>query len=319
VIGFLIWVIFSNRADLQREGSHSTKPPGRVSRSPAGDAVLTIDPVSQANIGLRIEPLQAFKLPREVAGYARVLDPDSLVAAIEELAAAEAEVEAARVEHDRLQTFQESVKGVARRVVEAAKADLAARQGRARALAGRLTSVWGEGLASLPAAEREALVKHQAALVRVDLPPGEVIAETPAGAAVVPLAAGDARMNADRVFEAAAVDEKIQGQSFVLYFKSPARTLRPGAVLSAYLQVPGEPAEGVLIPRSAVVRLEGMPWVYVHVPPDKFFRREVKLDSLLEPGWFTRSGFDAESLVVVTGAQALLSDELRYQIQLEDE
>ena len=324
VAGLVVLAFLEGRAELEKgaglEGPVDTSR--RSARNPAGEVVLTIDAETQARIGLRVEALEASRLPREVAGFARVLDPASLITLLEEITSADAQVAAARAAYERDVAFHQSVKGVSQRTVEAAKAESIGRESRARAAASRLINAWGTGIASLPATEREALadrlVKREAALVRVDLPAGEAMESPPTGAAIV-LATDGKRIEANRIFDAPGVDEKIQGQGFLLYFESPSRALRPGAVMAAYLQFPGEPLEGVLIPRSAVVRLEGMSWVYVRGADDKFSRREVRLEQLLEKGWFTRSGFTAGDRVVVAEAQALLSEELRHHIQLEDE
>ena len=81
-----------------------------------------------------------------------------------------------------------------------------------------------------------------------------------------------------------------------------------------------QPLTGVVVPHAAVVYAEGKTWAYVQTGADTFLRREVHLDHLTPEGWFVTSGIAAGERVVVTGAQMLLSEELKSQIQiLEDE
>jgi hypothetical protein len=84
--------------------------------------------------------------------------------------------------------------------------------------------------------------------------------------------------------------------------------------VTVWLQVPGEPLAGVIIPRDAVVRLEGAGWVYV-MDKDKggegFTRRKIPLDRPTEGGWFVTGNVKVDDYVVVTGAQTLLSEELK--------
>jgi hypothetical protein len=322
--GLAGWALSRGRAGAPEQGPEPRiERIQHVARNPAGDVVLTLDAEAQARMGLRVEALEALTISPEMEGYGRVLDPGLLLSLVEEVTATEAQAALARAEHERAKALYQASKGIAERVVEAAGAELAASEARARAAAGRLVNAWGVGLASLPAAERDAvvgrLIRREAALVRMDVSPGEVIAETPTAAAVVPLAAEGSRVAADRVFEAPSIDERVQGQGFLLYVQSPSAALRPGAVVAAYLQIPGGPEDGVLIPRSAIVRLEGVPWVYVRGSSEKFFRREVDPERLLERGWFVRSGFTPGDSVVVAGAQTLLSEELRYQIRLGED
>ena len=83
---------------------------------------------------------------------------------------------------------------------------------------------------------------------------------------------------------------------------------------SGYLKIPGEPLAGVIIPREAVVRTEGAGWTYVlNAAGDAFTRIEVALDHPTEAGWFVSKGLTASNYVVVTGAQQLLSFELKGQ------
>jgi hypothetical protein len=56
----------------------------------------------------------------------------------------------------------------------------------------------------------------------------------------------------------------------------------------------------------------------VQIAPTQFERRHVVLNSHAARGWFVTSGFAEEDHIVVTGAQALLSEELKSQIQVKD-
>ncbi len=76
---------------------------------------------------------------------------------------------------------------------------------------------------------------------------------------------------------------------------------------------------GVVIPRSAVVRFGGKAWAYVQTDEVRFSRREVALDQATEQGWFTTAGFTVGDRVVVAGAQLLLSEEFKSQIQIGED
>jgi hypothetical protein len=117
---------------------------------------------------------------------------------------------------------------------------------------------------------------------------------------------------------AAAVDPKTQGQPFIFRVPDPSFSLRPGLSVTAYLEVPGPRRQGVVIPRSAVVRQSGKTWVYVQTALDQFARREVSLEDPTAEGWFARS-ISAGDRVVTTGAQTLLSEEFKSQIQVGEE
>jgi hypothetical protein len=75
---------------------------------------------------------------------------------------------------------------------------------------------------------------------------------------------------------------------------------------------------GIIIPSSAVVWYAGTPWVYFKQGKDQFVRKPISADTEVEAGWFNQ-GLDANSEVVVNGAQLLLSEEFKYLIKNENE
>jgi len=84
--------------------------------------------------------------------------------------------------------------------------------------------------------------------------------------------------------------------------------------VTAYLTLPGEGQAGVTLPRNAIVRFNGTTWVYRQISEDSFERIEVTLNSPLDNGWFVHEGLKPADKVVATGAQQLLSDELKEQL-----
>lgn len=155
-------------------------------------------------------------------------------------------------------------------------------------------------------------------LARVDVPAGDIIAATVPSAEIVPLGYESRPIRGERVSLAASVDPRTQGQSFLFRIPDSSFALRPGLSVTAYLQLPGPPRNGVVVPRAAAVRQSGRTWVYVQTAVDEFARREVKLEDPVAEGWFTRS-LAAGTRIVTTGAQALLSEELKSQIQVGEE
>jgi len=75
----------------------------------------------------------------------------------------------------------------------------------------------------------------------------------------------------------------------------------------------------VLVPHSALIWWEGKTWVYLQSSPDTFVRREITLDRPTEQSWLLTAGVRPGERIVVTGAQILLSEELKSQIQILEE
>jgi hypothetical protein len=162
----------------------------------------------------------------------------------------------------------------------------------------------------------QSLASQEAALVRIDLPAGETLPSPPTGARIVTLAAGSA--DAELLGPAPGVDPQVQGLGFLFFIKPNMLRLLPGQGVTGYLKLPGEPLAGVIIPREAVVRTEGKGWIFVLNPGgETLTRKEVALDRPTETGWFVTTGVTASDHIVVTGAQILLSEELKASIKAD--
>ncbi len=77
------------------------------------------------------------------------------------------------------------------------------------------------------------------------------------------------------------------------------------------------PSHAIMVPDSAVVWLGGRAWIYVEKDAERFVRRPVPVDHRVREGFVTDQ-FAAGDRVVAQGAQLLLSEELKSQIQIGD-
>jgi len=208
-----------------------------------------------------------------------------------------------------------------RKLAETAQAQFRADEIKADSLRRRALIEWGTLLPLDPAQRREFvehLVHGEAALVRVDILPGDALTARPSSARLLVLGREEQSVDTPSITPAADVDAKTQAQGFVLRVDQPPFPLRPGMALTAWLELPEKPRAGFAIPRSAVLRHDGRAWVYVQEEEEKFVRQPVTLDTPLEgdKGWFITAeggGIKADDLLVVTGAQSLLSEELKAQ------
>ena len=90
--------------------------------------------------------------------------------------------------------------------------------------------------------------------------------------------------------------------------------ITPGAAVTGFIKVRGDPLQGVEVPGSAVVRHERRAWVYVQTGKARFTRRSIPLEHASGDGWFVSEGVGPSDRIVVSGAQVLLSEELKSQI-----
>jgi len=266
------------------------------------------------------EPEKADLKPQRVA-HGRVLDPTPIVTLDGELAAAEAALAASRAEYERTQALLKSGEGMSRKVAETAEAQFLGDQIKSDGLRRKAQIEWGAMVSALDAAKRrefvEQLVRGESALVRVDLLAGDALAEMPASARFAVLGREAETISANAIVPAADTDAKTQAQGFLLRVDKPKFALRPGMAVTAWLALSTETRHGFAVPRSAVLRHDGRTWVFIQEEEERFVRKPVTLVAPLdgEKGWFVAdgSGIKADDLLVETGAQALLSEELKAQ------
>jgi hypothetical protein len=92
-----------------------------------------------------------------------------------------------------------------------------------------------------------------------------------------------------------------------------------GTRIVASLSVSLKDAAGVLVPDKAVIWHSGKPWVFKQLSDGVFARVEIEATVDLGIGWFEVEALSPGDQIVVSGAQLLLSEELKYQIRNENE
>jgi hypothetical protein len=296
-----------------KEAPAEKEPASLVKHGTNGEVMLTIETNLQQSIGLQIAPLHAAKLNPEVKAYGRVLDPSGLASLAGELLTAQAAQRASEAELKRTKTLA-AQNNASEKAVQAAEAAAAHDQAQLQSVRLRLLSSWGAAIAQradLPELV-QALGSLTTALVELELPAAEPVSGMPSAARLYTLSGETNAIDAQVLGPAPSVDPQMQGRGFLLQV-NPNPGLVPGAALTGYLSLPGEPRVGVMLPRSAVVRFSGSTWIYAQVSDDTFQRESVMLDTPLAEGWFVGSDLKPNDKVVVVGAQQLLSEELKGQ------
>lgn len=78
-------------------------------------------------------------------------------------------------------------------------------------------------------------------------------------------------------------------------------------------------SSGFLVPFSSVLHQDGQTWLYVQAAPGEFVRKSLRLGEPASNGYVVTIGLTAGQAVVTVGAQLLLSEELKAQIQILEE
>ena len=261
--------------------------------------------------------------------------------------AAEARVIAARANFERARILNADNKNISDRALQEAEASLkteearlaAARRNAAELDAAAARQATGTTPMPLPVARGGEVVeilarpnetiesgqpilrvaRFDTLLVRVDVPAGEIVDRRLTMARIVAVGQEDRPLTGQRVSVAPTVDPSTLGQGFLFRIAGASTSLRPGAAVVAYLQAPGAAQHGVIVPHSAIVRAGGKTWVFRQLEPDEFSRREVAADRTTGKGVLVLESLKPGDRIVVEGAQFLLSEEQKSQIQVGEE
>lgn len=324
----LAWVFFASQKERTTEAKRERpiEVPSRLTVQ-NGEVVVKMAPADQQRNGIAVAPLTPTTRRQELRATAVVLSMQELndlrnsyVSAKAQFQKTQAGLEVSRQEFQRLQGLYLHERNASAKAVQAAegtmRADEAVTQAAQDAVFLTESDVrqrWGPTVATWllnRSPEFDRLVRQQDVLVQVTPVSGTEITAPPT--ASIQTAQGQL-VRAMLVSRMPRLDPRFQVPSF-LYVTRSNPNLIPGMSL-IFLLPSGKPIPGVVIPRDAMVWWNGRAWAYVQTAADQFVRREVSTEMPVPNGWFTAKGFSPGEKVVVSGAQQLLSEEFRSQLQ----
>ena len=303
--------------DLEASAEAPVIAPSRVERGADGATILKLDAETQKRLGLQTAVPVAGSVANELTATARVLDGSSFVSAVNELRAAHAALDAARADHERKQKLFANGRNASASAVEQAAALVTQQTLVIESAHQRLFATWGRGVAGhddLPALAQR-LLQREAALVRVELLATDTLEILPATLRLLRQSGEAVTVKTSVGASPTATDSTVAGQSFLCLVTINASSLVPGSALLARLGT-GVSEKGTVLPRGAVVRHAGLGWAYVQTAADTFTRRIVPLDRAHPDGWLVSGEWTQP--VLISGAQSLLSEELKGSIQMKD-
>jgi hypothetical protein len=320
-----------NKAAIEAQRERAIKVPIRVS-SEAGEPVITIDADTQQRSGIETTALPSAPHQEELRAYGMVLDVARLTELSNNYANAKAQVQTAQAKlamskpaFERAQKLFNETHVVSQAQLQAAEAafgtdqaSLAAAEAQVRTLTATAYQEWGSVLGKSLVDESPmitALIERQNFLLQITLPPVVILKAPPATASIETGKA--ARANIAFVSPATRIDAKIQGVSF-FYTAAAESGVLPGMNVLAFLPS-GRSTEGAAVPASAIVWWQGRAWVYRRTGQDTFIRVEIATDLPAPGGGYIEKDVPKDAEIVTRGAQLLLSEEFRAQIQVGED
>ena len=298
-----------------------SRPASRVSVED-GRTVVRLSDDEQARIGVATVRFNRAPHRIEVQAYGSVLDlarvtelTNSYASAKAQLQTAEAKAAVSRNAFNRARNLGQYATQVQLETTEGTfrtdEAALTAAQSQVRTLAATAQQEWGTVIGRA-IVERSGvitrLIERAEFLVQVTLPPGIAYAEVPPQSERVPMR---------YVSPATRTDQRIQGVSY-FYTVAGESGLLPGMSTLAFLTSERE-TPGIAVPESAVVHWQGRAWIYRSVGDDAFARHLLPIDAPISADSFVLDDLGDAAEIVVTGPQAVLSEEMKGQIQASGE
>jgi hypothetical protein len=326
LVGAVITLVLARasrpRADEEQEEKPIASSAARVFHDAAGNVVVAIAAAAQKEIGIRTETLKPVVRPIEIEAYGFVLDPAPISKLNGDLISAQASLDASTAQYRRTSRLYTEQKNASLRDVQSAEAAYLNDKAHVESLNQQLRDSWGRQVAQIDSRARaeliSALIDRREAIARVTAPIGETLDSFPSGADVFLLGHEQQPLHARAVFEAPTITPQMQGQTFLLLMGTQDFRIRPGTALSAHLPILAKSVRGVVVPRAAVVRFAGKEWIYCALHDDRFVRREIVPAEITDRGYFVKENLAPGTRIVVSGAQTLLSEELKSQIQIQD-
>jgi hypothetical protein len=308
-----------------KDDAHSETQPKKAPAQiilETGQTLITLDTSTQTRLGLTIATLASTITRAQATFPAVVLSVQDLATFRSGYVASQAQLQKTHVqagvaseEYTRLKTLFGENQNISEKSLQSAEGALQSDEVDVRAGEQQLSlqesgvqQEWGDVVtkwATEGSAQFQRVLDQRELLMQMTIPSGTsfgapktISLETPGGN----------RTQASFVSPYPRVDPRIQGRSF-LYLASAQSGLSPGLNLVAHLSL-GSQLKGVVIPTSAVVWSEGKAWVYAQVSSDGFARRPMPTDVPVDNGFFVGEGFSTGDKVVISGAQALLSEEM---------
>jgi len=297
----------TDTGDLDAQASESNR-----------SGIVQLSAEQQTKAGITVAPLESRELAREVKGYGHVIDLQPFFDLMAELRSAEAAQEASTKEYARVQALHTNDQNASARTVETAAAAVKRDQIQLEAIRTKLRIAWGTAFCKSDTARPVPCLTSLDAVIQVDLPPGESLPSPPATARVQSPFDATRSAEARLLGPATTASANSPGQGLLFLLQSNSLELRPEMGVVAFLALEGPRLRGVVLPRSAIVRHQGQTWVFVQTDDQTFERRPVVLEHVLDEGWFIEATAAPTGNIVVSGAQTLLSEELRSQINLAD-
>jgi hypothetical protein len=335
VLALALMYFARDEMGVRSEGKTEAIKTASMASVEEGRAIVRVSAQAQKASGIAVRRLSAGRSEEAVEAYGMVVNVLPLtelrgryLASAAEAKALRALVAVAETEYRRTEALYRDDRNASEQALRNAEARYRSEQARLAAAEqvaantrDAMRSTWGETIAGWAVDEdsqvMRALIRQSTFLVQLALPYDLAPAAARAKVRVAPAVAGQRMHPARFVSDSPQVDPAFPGQT--MFYLVDGTGFRAGTRLSARIGTGAGPVDGVIVPAAAVVWHAGKAWAYLKEDEQTFARHEVSTNREMDGGWFNTEGFEPDDEVVVSGAQLLLSEEMKSQIRNENE
>ena len=284
--------------------------------------VVEVDTGNQKRYGIVTELLKPAEYRPGLEAFGEVIDHGPLLQQWNDCRVTELAEASARKEYDRLKILNSAGKFSSDHAVELAESALETASLQAKVAKISLAATWGISGRGGPKVDEgllESLLNRQSALVRVSVPPTQLLPPDAGEIWLSPPVDPSQRS----VLKDYWMDPKVSLQKspgFIGVIDLDERLWPIGLGLVGRIETAGDPVTGLLLPASAVVYLHNTAWAYQKTSGESFQQVQVDISKSQDSGWFVSGkGMDPKLPMVVQGAQAILAQQLQAAVGAEDE
>lgn len=296
--------------------------------------LVMLDAAQQTQAGIQTQALKIVQHQAEFQATASVVDLQPLLSlreqyfsALAEHQGAVASLRFAKQTANRAETLYQNGVSSQRQLqsqqmqMQTDQARVNSSQYRLQSLNESLLSHWGatlSGWAKLPDnAAIRAFITAEQALLLLTLPANQSLPAKMMQIVIAPSGDRQKIQTAQLISKAPQGSEISQGETYFL--QTSRNNLRTGMRVSAWIEIPGSAQNGVNIPGSAIIWHAGHANIFLKTAPEQFTRHTLDQYQPMTQGYFVADDLPANAEVVTTGAQLLLSQELKAIIPREDD
>jgi hypothetical protein len=342
LILILLWLLIYFGRD-EYNGTNISNNTPKISQplldSNNGINFITLSSDIQKNSGIKTLAIQSSIYKKNLTNYATVLNIDILIEQRNrfneiknQINILTNELDRDKKNYERFKLLNDDNKNVSDKALqevrvtfENTKIKLHATQELVSGIKQNIRAQWGETILSMidKGIKKELfefLIEGKARIVKVTLAEN-TSNEPPKNISLALIDNLEEKFLANYLAEAPTLDKSLKGKTyFYIVFNNKLRI--DSKVIADLVQenLTSDSEKYLAIPKEAVIWNAGQAWIYLKTSENKFVRKVIETDNESPNGWVIKEEHIKENdLIVINGAQLLLSEEFKYQIKNEND